>query len=367
MNLLLAEKLLSQVMAWSPSDFNKLGLQFQAMAAYKYDTYQQFSPGMRFTESLAQWLSQFPQDKRTVALDFVRSRLIFISDDEMNHLVSIAYPDHIRPQLFNAAAAIENLDPHRIAKVANSATFKRLERETLFLGMSDGARTDAFRRANPRLSNEQVRNTHELSVERIASLLKDLAKDTALLNDGKSSSTAFRTIVLLDDFSGSGLSYVRSELDGSSSGKLGKFITNLTSPGHPSASLVLKGNFDIVVVLYMATARAENNLRTALEVVAARLGFTVHVLVVQRLPEDAQLTHASAGAMAPLINDFYDDTNETDATRIGGTDLRYGFNGCGLCLVLGHNTPNNSIGLFWAEGPKMRPLFPRITRHKDFA
>jgi hypothetical protein len=38
-----------------------------------------------------------------------------------------------------------------------------------------------------------------------------------------------------------------------------------------------------------------------------------------------------------------------------------------LSLVLAHNTPNNSIGLLWAEGPKMTPLFPRITRHKDFA
>ena len=367
MNVLLAEKLLSQVMGWSPSEFNKLGLEFQAMATYKYDGYQQFTPGMRFTESLARWLGQFPASQRNIAFEYVRTHLVFLSEDEMNHLVSISYPDAIRPLLFQAVAEIEKIEAHKISKIYSSTAFERLERETLFLGLSDGARTDIFRRANKHLSNEQIRNTHELMPERVSSLVSDLRKETKSLPDGNGASEAFRTIVLLDDFSASGLSYVRKEKDGTVGGKLGKFIANLSNPKHPSAGLVHKNGFDVIVVLYMATSKAEENLRNALQTLADSHGFKAHVLAVQRLPLICQLDSKSSGAMDELIQEFYDQKNETSSTAIGGTDLRYGFNGCGLSLVLAHNTPNNSIGLLWAEGPKMTPLFPRITRHKDFA
>src|ERR1700745_1234753 len=125
MNVILAEKLLSQVMGWSPSEFNKLGLEIHAMQAYKYDGYQQFTPGMRFTESLARWLGQFPSSKRDIAIEYVRTHLVFLSEDEMNHLVSISYPDFIRPLLFNAVAQIEKIEPHRIKKISLSAAFRR--------------------------------------------------------------------------------------------------------------------------------------------------------------------------------------------------------------------------------------------------
>jgi hypothetical protein len=44
-----------------------------ALASFKYDEYQQFSPGMRFVESLARWLRQFqdPAD-RSAAYEFVK-------------------------------------------------------------------------------------------------------------------------------------------------------------------------------------------------------------------------------------------------------------------------------------------------------
>ena len=47
---LLAEQLLAQVMSWSPEEiFNERPL-LQALANYKYNEYQQFSPGIRFIE-----------------------------------------------------------------------------------------------------------------------------------------------------------------------------------------------------------------------------------------------------------------------------------------------------------------------------
>jgi len=68
----LAEELLAKVMGWkSPQDFVEHGLPLQVIAAYKYDEYQQFSPGMRFIESLALWLGQF----ETMSNDVPRSSL----------------------------------------------------------------------------------------------------------------------------------------------------------------------------------------------------------------------------------------------------------------------------------------------------
>ncbi len=58
-----------------------------------------------------------------------------------------------------------------------------------------------------------------------------------------------------------------------------------------------------------------------------------------------------------IIEKYYDAGNETDSTRLGGTDLKYGFAWCGLPVVLSHNAPNNSLGLLWAEGSKMRRCF----------
>src|SRR5260370_4777780 len=101
----LVEELLAKVMGWqNPQDFVEHGLPLQAIAAYKYDEYQQFSPGMRFIESLALWLGQFETiEQRRTAPKFVRDRLVFISSAELNHLVSISYPHHIPPFLLSKA------------------------------------------------------------------------------------------------------------------------------------------------------------------------------------------------------------------------------------------------------------------------
>src|SRR3954454_18377591 len=95
----LAKRLLAEVLGWSPEEMSEELPALQAMAAYKYDDYQQFAPGMRFIESLALWLSQFAANDRRVAYRLAKERLVFCSVAEMNHLVSMAYPDLIRPHL----------------------------------------------------------------------------------------------------------------------------------------------------------------------------------------------------------------------------------------------------------------------------
>ncbi len=137
------------------------------LAAYKYDEYQQFSAGSRFIECLTLWLNQFETvAERKLAYEFVKRNLVFCSSAEMRHLVEMAYPDHIRPILLDRAAGAD-CERFRPAAVAAGTAFKVRQRQCLFLGLSDGARIDTFRRANPDLNHEQIWQTYEISDQRV--------------------------------------------------------------------------------------------------------------------------------------------------------------------------------------------------------
>jgi hypothetical protein len=65
----LAERLLANVMAWTPEDVARERPVLQALAALKYDEYQQFSPGMRFVESRTANPSRSSNTFGTASLD----------------------------------------------------------------------------------------------------------------------------------------------------------------------------------------------------------------------------------------------------------------------------------------------------------
>jgi len=93
---------------------------FQNMARYKYDDYQHYYPGMRFIERFALWLNQFDDTDKKTALEFIRQKLIFISQAEMNMLVSSAFPDVIREHLIKEVAMRIGEPEFRVAKILAS-------------------------------------------------------------------------------------------------------------------------------------------------------------------------------------------------------------------------------------------------------
>jgi hypothetical protein len=336
------------------------------MAAYKYDEYRQFSPGMRFVESLALWLNQFEShQERAIAYDFVKTKLVFCSSAEMYHLVAMAYRDYVRPYLLQKTAVEAGLSRWSVGRAAHLKAFAVRERRCLFLGLSDGARMDAFRRLNPNLSHEQVRHSHELSDERVEELLKKLSNGLMdVLGEEPPTGTAtFRTLVLLDDFSGSGYSYLRKKA-GEFEGKLAALCSNVRNSDHILSKLVASDGLEVVVVLYMATEKAAENIRGLLNEMLVPMKIDFEVFVVFPLTPSVALSPSTAAEFGKLIETYYDDANETPSTKLGGTDLRYGFGACGLPLILNHNTPNNSIALLWAEGTSMKALFQRVSRFK---
>lgn len=359
MRKLLAESLLKRVMDWDQARLAEELPLLDRMAGFKYDEYQQFGPGRKFVETLGLWLEQFDPGEREDAFGLVKSRLVYISEAEMRHLVEAAFADHIKPMLIRGAAMALGLPPHCLGAVTDSAAFRRSLRSSLFFGLSDGARMDVFRRS-ANLDNEQVWQAYEPSEAKTNGLITDLQK----IYPG----AFFERVFLIDDFTASGISYIRQEADGGWKGKISKALRQF---GGEAANLFSTGGYQMTVVIYVATPEAAHHIRTELVKYCESIGTPVpEVIVVYELPRSTKLEDANVSDLPFLAlanQDRYYRTTPMDSHELkGGTDtVKRGFAGCALPLVLGHNTPNNSLYLLWGDqAVGARGLFPRIVRHK---
>jgi hypothetical protein len=368
----LAERLLAKVMGWDPAEVTRERPILQDMARYKYDEYQQFEPGERFIESLARWLLQFEKDERAAAYGFVRRRVVFLSGSEMRHLVGEAFPTLIRPRILGLAAEMAGLSGTRVKEVWRSKEYKLLLRQTLFLGLSDGAHTDVFRRENAEISNEQIWHAYDFSEAKARSLGEELKKDVAKLleREPRPEEARFRLVCLLDDFMASGRTYVRPGKDGNETGgKIASILRRLRNQKSALAEFLDLERLETLIVIYVASSQAVDYLKTELPKLE-RPGERLALKVVHRLAPEVRLEAPGDAAILELAakDRYFDGQAETEATRVGGDKVRFGFSDCRLPLVLSHNTPNNSIYLLWAEPwHNVRGLFPRVSRHRDYA
>jgi hypothetical protein len=365
----LAEKLLAHILEWNPEDVARERPILQAMAAFKYDGYEQFSPGMRFVESLARWLSQFDKADRNLAYEFIKSRLVYCSAEEMTHLVETAYADHIRPILLQKVAQEQSLNPRHLGTIADSVAFRVRRRQCLFLGLSDGARIDSFRRANRDLDHEQIWQTHDLSAQRVRELVDKLTIQVRKLRNTPDDAATYRfgTIVLLDDFSASGGSYYMPKADGMVSGKIAKFFNGVMDEHDPLAGLVSPGDFDIHILLYVATEQALAHLQEYSGKLWGAKNVQCSVQAIQHLPPAIKVPRTGGDPFCPLIEKYYDHSIFDHHMQKGGSpDARFGYADCGLPVVLHHNSPNNAIALLWSYDDRaVRGLFPRVQRHRE--
>ena len=360
MNPELAENLLWAVMGGAAeNDFpDQLGI-LRCLATYKYDEYQQYAPGRQFIESLALWLAQFTDpDERRYALKFVRERLIYISDVEMRHLVSLMARDRVPDVLQRQVARQLDLPYYRVAAVRRTDEFQRAARSSLFLGMSDGARIDQFRRNSGGVSNEQFAMNYELSERRTENMVTELQKD---LGD---KGAMFKHIFLVDDFAGSGRTILRQDGAEPLKGRLVRFVED-TLPK-------LMGDIcpKIFIALYLATEQAVEHLHSLILSYPSppwSADNTPQVITVMTLGDHARLRHDRQGAeyetdrlFDRLLHNHYVKAVEDEHKG----KVVHGYSECGLPLVLPHNTPNNSVYLLW-EREQTKPLFPRFERHQS--
>lgn len=376
MNSDLALRLLGTVMNWTDEEARLEFAWLRLMSRLKYDGYGDYLAGLRFTECLARWLQQFPADKRRVAYDFIKRRLVFVSRTELHGLVENFYPRIVRPQLVTDAAATAQCAEHFVWATATARQhYKILERRTLFLGLSDGARIDALRRANVgRLSNEQIAVGTQLDHDKWEDLGDELRKDGIVAALPVAERT-FNRIYVLDDFTASGTTLIRKK-KGHWRGKLHRFWKSITA-----ARESLKDKFplanDVAVHVhhYIATERALETSRRRNQEATAELGAegwfrSIDFSASSTLAAGAFVDVANEPEFIALADTLYDSTLENKHSEESeDPNMRRGYAQCSLCVILEHNTPNNSLPLFWAETDgnngqhAMRPLFRRRTRH----
>lgn len=363
----LAQRILAAVMGWKEDRLLAEQDVLQTLAQYKYDSYEQFEPGVKFVESLAVWLCQLEQADRETAYRFVRRNLVFISNAEMGHLVRSVYPDQIRPLVRGAAAEELKCSPFALRRIESSPAFRTLLRRSLFLGLSDGARIDLFRRSTEALDNEQIHAAYEISDEKLGDMGRELSGALAGVHVGAST---FRFLFLLDDFAGTGTTMLRKKTDGSWTGRLKKVSDRL----HKAAELKLfdRASLDVHVCLYVATRQAIEYLNEQLPEFESNGAVwesgRCRVHCVQELGATTAIQEGAEPELDALIQKYYSKELEDRASyKVGAAGIRYGYGKCGLPLVIHHNTPNNSLFILWKTGNEKHPftpLFPRFERHR---
>jgi hypothetical protein len=379
-NTQLALRVLGQIMDWDDDRARDEFRRLRLMASLKYDGYRDFEAGVRFIESLASWLQQFKPNERDTAYEFVTNRMVYIGPGEMEKLVGQFYTNWVRPNLVQAVAEELGIPPYLVNADADAINrIAHLRRRTLFLGLSDGARVDYIRHQNVgRIFNEQIVGSTQLDGEKWRDLLDSLQRDTG------DPDARFGAVYLIDDFIATGTTFFRVDPETNKpKGKLAKFARSVESAVGEIGRQIFEEGYRINVHHYVGTAAAidglGNRLRGA-EALLANLGLSSTPLLTCgiTLPTSLPLSpeHPEDRDFLQLADRYYDPVLETVHTKVGGTDdMKLGYGGCALPLVLDHNTPNNSLPLLWAETagaatdarevavPAMRPLFRRRQRH----
>lgn len=221
-----ALRYLAEALEWTEEEEEQETRWLYSISDFKYDNYQDFLVGSRFVESLLNWILQFEPEDRRVAYAFVREKLVFISASEITHLVRRTYPTYVEPFIVSRAAR-KTLIPDYLVRSSplTAKSVSSIAKKTLYLGLSDGAHLDVFRRSNSEtVSNEQVVSTYQIDGEKWDDIVKELKKRT---DDAES---VFEVVVLLDDFTASGRSLLRTK-EGKWKGKLPRIKKSLEKFG----------------------------------------------------------------------------------------------------------------------------------------
>jgi hypothetical protein len=375
MNDKMALNLIAEVMGWAESDESTATQEYgwlRLMSAVKYDTYGDFRAGARFIESLANWLKQFAPADRQTAYQFIKKRLIYISPAELRRVIEAFVPEIVTPMLRHQVADELGIKPYEVWSTRESvARFDSRLRRTLLVGLSDGSRIDILRRADRRLSQEQVVPMMYIDDEKWKGLQKDLIK-------AEGAGAKFQNVYLIDDFTASGTTFIRKNPQGEWTGKLTKFNALVVKAAQRlGEAFPIADGYNLHIHHYISSYQArqalERRLADAEAEWQARSYARYEITEGLLLPESAKLVESADPQILDLCERYYDHglftRLEEHCGQAGQTHMKHGYADCALPIVMEHNTPNNSISLLWAEttgeggAHRMRPLFHRRDRH----
>lgn len=368
--------LIAEIMGWSETDGATATEEFawlRLMSEIKYDSYDGFRAGARFIESLAHWLKQFAPEHREGAYRFIKTRLIYISPAELRRVIESFVPETVTPMLRQQVAAELGIKPYEVWSTKEAVTaFDSRLRRTLLVGLSDGSRIDILRRADRRISQEQVVPMLYIEDEKWRDLNKDLVSDPRRGKGAK-----FDNVYLIDDFTASGTTFIRPK-DAGWTGKLSRFNRLVRGARERLGDeFPIADDYALHIHHYISSAQAREALLERLALADAeweeKSYGTYDVTEGLLLPPNAKLDEATDAEILALCDEYYDhalfERLEKHCREAGQSDMKRGYADCALPVIMEHNTPNNSISLLWAEtageggAHRMRPLFHRRDRH----
>lgn len=221
------------------------------------------------------------------------------------------------------------------------------------------------------LSNEQVLTNYYPDNDKLVDMKNELLSDS-LLKELDDSAKKFNSLYLIDDFTASGTSFIRKDID-QYKGKLTKIIDKFFKPNDNDACRELFfQNVDVHVVFCLATEFAISHIENLLSELIKSWGLeeriSFDVRCVQIIPNRVAEEIKKDTTLVDIIKKekYINKKNVgTKSYKIGqGKQEYFGYGDGALPLVLSHNTPNNSILVLWQDEDDNYPsLFPRINRH----
>ncbi len=377
MNSNLANQLLASIMKWDAPTLASERAALEFMGSMKYDAYDRYMPGMRFMSSLVQWLNDIKEEDRDEAYKFIKEKLVFISSMQMNYLVDLLYDSKIRPILLDMSTAETGMPSYKCSSKVVRTRFEIEKRSALIIGLSDGAHTDILRRSAG-FNNEQVLTNYYPDGKKLKDMLDELRKDQKLKGI---ENPFFRRILLIDDFTASGKSFIRfDESDREYHGKLKRIIDELCIKDyvekeekieHLSYLLNPEQKIQIDILFCIATEKARTNIKSSLDDYLKsvnwqnKVEFNIHI--VQILEDKLSIDIKTDKDLVKLLKKdehFVKECVISKNYKVGKNDNPWlGFDECALPVVLAHNTPNNSLPIIWQDAERFHGLFPRISRH----
>ncbi|MGD9562405.1 MAG: hypothetical protein AB7F88_09335 [Pyrinomonadaceae bacterium] len=414
----LALQLLRNIIPESDLDedkFQRIFAELGILAEQKYDRYEMYQPGRLFFENLYAWLLKFDEPERIAALNFIRDRLIYVSRQEFEQLTQILYNDRIRQAQIDLVSSRTGIPRFKIRQLTEHPEMKRIQRSSLYVGMSDGSRIDYLRRQNLEITNEQVLPSYDQSAEKIGDILKELQKEYG-------SDAQFECLFLIDDFCASGKTFLREVVSDTLAASIELVIpealkslikydaetrkiklnyreggiseteistlkglseapeyvaaleTLLERHSHREVEVAgslprlsergLFGILSATATVYFCPLLITEYAQVRIEQISKRSpvcgAHSLRILPSARIPDSARIRETDLGSnpIAGICDKYYDEAIEDEHTG----NVKYGYADCGLPVVLHHNTPNNSLFILWSR-KWVNPLFVRYERH----
>jgi hypothetical protein len=215
-------------------------------------------------------------------------------------------------------AAEQGIPAHKVGKIKQHPRFKELQLKSLYLGLSDGARTNELRRASDgEIGNEQIWQAYELGEDKAAEMVSEL-KDALSKSRFSSSEPRFNLIWLLDDFSGSGNTYIRFDSKlGRYKGKIKKVYERLHQ-----GDLVDTSHYEVFLLLYVATRKAIDHIDYWAERFTSENGFKpLQTRVLCPIENTESLSRTWTPELQSILTNpaYYDERASDKHILVGGT------------------------------------------------